>query len=85
MTWLFANLIPAVVIWGGISGFPLWLVLKREYAADVEARPAVAKSTVTWPADRPVPIEAELARAHRDRIRRQRTPVPAQVPVTAAR
>jgi hypothetical protein len=41
MTWLFANIVPAIAAWGAMSGIPLWLVLKRQYAADVPAHAVV--------------------------------------------
>lgn len=83
MTWILANIIPAVTIWGAMSGIPLWLVLKRRYAEGVPAHPAPAK--VTTPADRPLAVERELARAHRDRARAQRELIPPRVPVPVAR
>jgi hypothetical protein len=84
VTYLIANIVPALAIWGAMSGIPLWLVLKRRYAADIATQPA-AKSAAALPADRVLPVEAELVRAHRNRIRAQRGPVGALVPVAASR
>jgi hypothetical protein len=84
VSYLIANIIPALAIWSGMSGIPLWLVVKRRHAADVVAQPA-ARSAAALPADRALPAEAELLRAHSHRIRAQRRPVPERVPVTASR
>jgi hypothetical protein len=83
VTWILANIIPAVAIWGAMSGIPLWLVLKRRYAEGVPAHPVPAK--VTTPADRPLAVERELVRAHRDRASAQRERIPVRLPVPAAR
>jgi hypothetical protein len=84
VSYLIANIIPALAIWGGMSGIPLWLVMKRRYAADVVAQPT-AKSAAALPADRALPVEAELVRAHRNRIRAQGGLVPVRVPAAASR
>jgi hypothetical protein len=84
VTWIFANIIPALAIWGAMTGVPLWLVLTRRYAADMPAQPA-QQSAAALPADRALPVEAELRRVHRNLIRAQRGLAPVHVPVAASR
>lgn len=90
MSWLEMNIIPAVAIWGAMSGIPLWMVLKRPDRVSTEPKPAASRPQV-YPADVPLTAEQGLVRAHRERARAERLGrvsrgrVPARVPVAAAR
>jgi hypothetical protein len=90
VTWLLANIIPAVAIWGAMCGIPLWMVLKHPDRGSTEPKPTTARPQV-YPADVPLAAEQILARAHRERARAERMAGAgrsrglARVPVAASR
>jgi hypothetical protein len=90
VNWLLMNIIPAVAIWGAMSGIPLWMVLRRPDRVSTEPKPASARPQV-YPADMPLAAEQALVRAHREHARAERlgsigrSRVPPRVPAAASR